>query len=278
MINILLVDDQPGRLLSYEAILGELGENLVRAKSGTEALARLMEMEFAVILLDVNMPDMDGFETAAYIRKREASKHIPIIFLTANAADVDLIYRGYSVGAVDYLVKPLDPEIVKAKVAVFEGARTGSYAVMSDPEIPVQSAEELRGKKVLLVDDDARNLFAITSVLERRDIVVVSASTAQEGIEALAETPDIDLILMDIMLPGVDGFAATRQIRAMPAFAQMPIIALTAKAMPGDRERCLEAGCTAFVAKPVDLNRLVFTMKQVLGLGGGAAGTSTNGA
>jgi CheY-like chemotaxis protein len=136
-----------------------------------------------------------------------------------------------------------------------------------EPEVPVQSAEELRGKKVLLVDDDPRNLFAVTSLLERRDINVLCASTAQEGLALLNETPDIDLVLMDIMLPGVDGYEATRQIRAQPEHVRMPIIALTAKAMPGDREKCLEAGCTAFVAKPVDVNRLILTMKEALGVG-----------
>jgi HAMP domain-containing protein/signal transduction histidine kinase/CheY-like chemotaxis protein len=136
-----------------------------------------------------------------------------------------------------------------------------------EPEVPVQSTEELRGKKVLLVDDDPRNLFAVTSLLERRDINVVCASSAQEGLALLSETPDIDLVLMDIMLPGVDGYEATRQIRSQPEHVRMPIIALTAKAMPGDREKCLEAGCTAFVAKPVDVNRLILTMKEALGVG-----------
>jgi CheY-like chemotaxis protein len=139
--------------------------------------------------------------------------------------------------------------------------------MVPEPEVPAQTSEALRGKKVLLVDDDPRNLFAVTSLLERRDINVVCASTAQEGLALLNETPDIDLVLMDIMLPGVDGYEATRQIRSQPEHTRMPIIALTAKAMPGDREKCMEAGCTAFVAKPVDVNRLILTMKEALGVG-----------
>jgi CheY-like chemotaxis protein len=133
-----------------------------------------------------------------------------------------------------------------------------------EPELPAQSAEELRGRKVLLVDDDARNLFAVTSLLERCHIHVVTASTAQEGLQALREHPDFDMALMDIMLPGMDGYQATREIRAMPQYQTLPIIAVTAKAMPGDREKCMDAGCSAFVAKPVDTNRLILTMKQVL--------------
>jgi CheY-like chemotaxis protein len=121
---------------------------------------------------------------------------------------------------------------------------------------------ELVGKKVLLVDDDARNLFAVTSLLERAGLVVVTASTAQEGIDALTTQPDIDLALLDIMLPGIDGFQAARLIRAMDAYANLPIIALTAKAMPGDRDKCIEAGCTDFVPKPVDPELLLTVMKN----------------
>ncbi len=118
MVNILLVDDQPGRLLSYEAILGELGENLVRARSGEEALARLMEMEFAVILLDVNMPGMDGFETASLIHQHPRHEKTPIIFVTAvHISDMDRL-RGYNLGAVDYVFVPVVAEILRSKVTV----------------------------------------------------------------------------------------------------------------------------------------------------------------
>jgi CheY-like chemotaxis protein len=141
----------------------------------------------------------------------------------------------------------------------------GDETALVENPIPEQNAEELYGRRVLLIDDDVRNLFAITSVLERCQMHVVCASTAQEGISALTANPDIDIVLMDIMLPGMDGYQATQKIRSIPAFRRLPIVALTAKAMPGDREKCLDAGCSAFVAKPVDLNRLIFTMKQTLG-------------
>jgi CheY-like chemotaxis protein len=134
-----------------------------------------------------------------------------------------------------------------------------------EPALPEQSTEALHGKRALLIDDDGRNLFAVTSLLERCKMSVVTASNAQEGFEALREHADIDLVLMDIMPPGIDGYQATRQIRAVDKYAKLPIIALTAKAMPGDREKCFEAGCSAFVPKPVDADRLILTMKQALG-------------
>ncbi|KAF3888326.1 MULTISPECIES: hybrid sensor histidine kinase/response regulator [Nostocales] len=118
-VNVLLVDDHPENLLALEAILDSLGQNLIRATSGAEALRHLLNQDFAVILLDVQMPDMDGFEAAALIRQRERSRYTPIIFLTAYSTSDTMVYRGYSVGAVDYLFKPIEPDILKYKVSAF---------------------------------------------------------------------------------------------------------------------------------------------------------------
>ncbi len=118
-VNILLVDDQPANLLALEAILSELGENLVKAQSGHAALRALLEREFAVILLDVQMPDLDGFETASLIRERHKSRDTPIIFLTALSRNETHVFRGYELGAVDYIFKPFHPEVLRAKVSVF---------------------------------------------------------------------------------------------------------------------------------------------------------------
>jgi signal transduction histidine kinase len=118
-VNILLVDDQPANLIALEAMLQGLDQNLIKAESGREALKWLLTHDFAVILLDVKMPDMDGFETATLIRQREKSRHTPILFLTANDSTQTQAVRGYAVGAVDYLVKPVVPEFVRSKVAVF---------------------------------------------------------------------------------------------------------------------------------------------------------------
>src|SRR5688500_15067610 len=118
-VNILVVDDRPENVLALTAILTDPTYNVVTANTGAEALKKILKQDFAMVLLDVLMPAMDGFETAKLIFEREASRHIPIIFLTAAGADVTTIYTAYSLGALDYLVKPINPEIVKAKVAVF---------------------------------------------------------------------------------------------------------------------------------------------------------------
>src|SRR5262245_24172306 len=117
--NILLVDDRADKLLALEAVLASLGQNLVQARSGKEALRHLLKQDFAVILLDVSMPSMDGFETAALIRQRPRSEHTPIIFVTSIGNSENHISRGYSLGAVDYLLTPIVPEVLRAKVSVF---------------------------------------------------------------------------------------------------------------------------------------------------------------
>src|SRR5579872_4014251 len=118
-VKVLCVDDLPANLLSLEATLADLGLDLVKARSGPEALGCLLKEDFALILLDVKMPEMDGFETAEFIRRRKRCQHTPIIFLTASERDDLQIFKGYALGAVDYLCKPLVPEVLRSKVAVF---------------------------------------------------------------------------------------------------------------------------------------------------------------
>src|SRR5262249_7260501 len=125
---------------------------------------------------------------------------------------------------------------------------------------PTQAASGLKGKKVLVVDDDVRNLFAVTSLLERHTMQVLPAGNANEAYEALAHHPDVAIVLMDMMMPEVDGYQATRRIREQ--HRRLPIVALTAKAMTGDREKALEAGCDDFVAKPVESERLVEVLEK----------------
>src|SRR5581483_9102762 len=118
-VDILLVDDRPGNLVSLQATLDRPDYNLVLAESGPDALREVLKHDFAVVLLDVAMPGMDGFEMAALMKERDASKTTPIVFVSASAFDMDHVFRGYNVGAVDYLVKPLDPHAVRSKVSVF---------------------------------------------------------------------------------------------------------------------------------------------------------------
>lgn len=181
MVNILLVDDQPARLLSYEAVLGELGENLVRANSGREALARLMEQEFAVILLDVNMPDLDGFETASLIHQHPRHEKTPIIFVTGvHITDLDRL-RGYHLGAVDYVLVPVVPEILRSKVAVlcelFRQRRE-----LQRLNLRLEGANrELADANAALQAEKASELHALNQVLERTNHELASANATLEA-------------------------------------------------------------------------------------------------
>jgi signal transduction histidine kinase/HAMP domain-containing protein/ActR/RegA family two-component response regulator len=151
------------------------------------------------------------------------------------------------------------PEVVAVKPSAAEGAQ-------STP------TTELAGKTILVVDDDVRNMFAVTSLLERHGAEPISAASAREALELLEKMPDVDLVLMDIMMPEVDGYEATREIRQMGGrFATLPIIALTAKTMPGDREKCIDAGCSDFVPKPVESAQLIQTIRRALKSEGGAS-------
>jgi hypothetical protein len=126
------------------------------------------------------------------------------------------------------------------------------------------SDDDLVGKEVLVVDDDVRNIFALSSVLERRGMSVVTANTGREAIARLQETGGIAIVLMDIMMPGMDGYETLREIRGNPSYRRLPIIALTAKAMKGDREKCLQAGASDYLAKPVNTEQLISALRMWL--------------
>src|SRR5262249_41710531 len=127
-----------------------------------------------------------------------------------------------------------------------------------------QSDEALRGRKVLVVDDDVRNIFALNSLLERHEMEVISATNGQDAVKLVDGTSDLSLVLMDIMMPEMDGYETIRRIRSNPQFRLLPIIALTAKAMKGDREKCLEAGASDYVAKPVNTDQLLSLVRMWL--------------
>jgi CheY-like chemotaxis protein len=127
-----------------------------------------------------------------------------------------------------------------------------------------RSDEDLVGKRVLVVDDDVRNIFALSSVLERRGMEVLTATTGREAISLLESTPGVAIVLMDIMMPEMDGYETMRAIRANPAFRRLPIVSLTAKAMKGDREKCLEAGASDYLAKPVNTEQLLSALRMWL--------------
>jgi CheY-like chemotaxis protein len=207
--KILLVDDYPANLLALEAGLGDLDLDLVKAASGQEALQRLAEEDFALVLLDVQMPGMDGFETAARLRKDTRSQDTPIIFVTAIGVDEASIARGYSLGAVDYLLKPFPVEALRAKVLAM-AAHFREQAAL-ERQLP----EALRQEPpidILAVDDNPANLFALEEILAGLGEHLVATLSSREALRLLLRQ-DFPLVLLDIRMPEISGFELAGMIR-----------------------------------------------------------------
>ncbi len=184
--RILLVDDRPENLLALEAILSSLGQTLVRAGSGEEALKALLADDYAVILLDVQMPGMDGFETAAHVKRRERTRDIPIIFLTAINREPQHAFRGYSAGAVDYLSKPFDPWVLRAKVAVFVELYRKNRQLRDQAELLASQVSGLGDPEV--VEDVARHLDAVERQLDGEPDVRPGLTAAVAALRARVDS------------------------------------------------------------------------------------------
>ena len=183
-VNLLLVDDRPENLLALEAILEPLGQNLVRAESGEEALRKILHDDFAVILLDVQMPTMNGFEVAKIIKSREKSRYIPIIFLSAISKDDEYVFEGYSVGAVDYVFKPFNAEVLKSKVNVFVDLYLKQREIQHQAEMILESEKRLldaehKARFLEAEAESARTLFKLNEELQRRQTALEQAMGAR---------------------------------------------------------------------------------------------------
>jgi HAMP domain-containing protein/CheY-like chemotaxis protein/signal transduction histidine kinase len=264
--QLLVVEDDPAEQLSVCELLRSGDIEITAATSGREALALMRERGFDCVVLDLKLPDITGFELLEAVQQDAQLRDTPIVVFTGRELSdeeaAELRKRAKSI----VLKGVRSPERLLDETALF------LHRVMSDlPPAKQQmietlhrSDEPLRGKKVLVVDDDIRNIFALNSLLERHSMQVISANNGQEAIKLVDDTEDLSLVLMDIMMPEMDGYETMRRIRATPKFRTLPIIALTAKAMKGDREKCLEAGASDYVAKPVNTDQLLSLVRMWL--------------
>jgi CheY-like chemotaxis protein len=243
------------------------------AADETEALHILFEKRVAAIVLDWAVSESGGIEFIESLQERFEGSVPPVAILGSSRIDprrlADL-HRLARISAVRYA--PSLERLLNDVVLFLH--RSDESLSPRHREILARVRETdlaLAGRKVLIVDDDLRNIFALTSVLEQADMNVLHAENGAAGIRVLQQNPDVDLILMDIMMPEMDGYETTRAIRQMPEFRSTPIVALTAKAMKGDREKCLAAGASDYVTKPVDLNYLFSVMRVWLARLGEAA-------
>jgi len=217
-------------------------------------------------VLDLRLPDMTGFEVLERIRDDEGLKDIPVVVFTGKELSPDEYTRLHAM-ARSVVVKGVEsPERLLDETSIFLHRVVGNLPTDKQKLLDRLRAsdENLVNKQVLVVDDDVRNIFALSSVLERRGMRVLTASTGQEAIDTLDKIDNVSIVLMDIMMPGMDGYTAIHEIRGRDAFRRLPIIALTAKAMKGDRDKCLEAGASDYLAKPVNTEQLLSTLRTWL--------------
>jgi CheY-like chemotaxis protein len=264
--RLLVVEDNDAERLSITTLLHHDDIDIATAQCGEEALDRLRDEGFDCVVLDLRLPDMSGFEVLERIRDDEALRDVPVVVFTGKELSPEEHTRLHAI-ARSVVVKGVEsPERLLDETSLFLHRVVGDLPPEKQRllERLHASDENLVNKQVLVVDDDVRNIFALSSVLERRGMKVLTANTGQEAIDTLEVTPDVSLVLMDIMMPGMDGYEAIHEIRDKMSFRRLPIIALTAKAMKGDREKCLEAGASDYLAKPVNTEQLLSTLRTWL--------------
>jgi signal transduction histidine kinase/CheY-like chemotaxis protein len=257
---VLIVEDDPAfaAILLDAAHEADLKGVVSTAGAGTLAMAR--KLQPSAITLDLGLADIDGFVLLDLLKHDPDTRKIPVHVISG----VDRRGAAMGMGAFGVTEKPAErADLVRIFRALRDEAakqkprrrRKSESAVVSRP-IP-----ELAGSKVLIVDDDIRNIFSLTSVLESHDVEVLHAERGKDGILILEQTPGVDVALIDIMMPDMDGYETMQQIRKRRELADLPLIAVTAKAMKGDRQKCLDAGASDYIAKPVDLDLLLALLR-----------------
>jgi CheY-like chemotaxis protein/signal transduction histidine kinase/HAMP domain-containing protein len=264
--RLLVVEDNVAEQMSISELLGYDDVEIETAGTGRDALDSLRRQPADCVVLDLRLPDMSGFEVLEELSADQALSDVPVVVFTGRELSVEEDARLHTM-ARSIVVKGVEsPERLLDETALF------LHRVVT--ELPPEkqrmlerlttSDEDLVGQTVLLVDDDARNIFALSSVLERRGMRVLTATTGNEAIQLIESHDDIAIVLMDIMMPEMDGYQTMEQIRKNANFRRLPIIALTAKAMKGDREKCLDAGASDYLAKPVDTEQLLSALRSWL--------------
>ena len=264
--RLLVVEDEPAQQLSIRALLDYTDIDVDVVSTGQGALAAVGNEKYDCIVLDLRLPDMTGFELLEQLSESDQGNELPVVVFTGKDLSPEEDARLHML-ARSVIVKDVEsPERLLDETALF------LHRVVADLPQEKQnmldrlhrSDEALVGRKVLVVDDDVRNIFALSSVLERRGMSVLMAGTGREAIATIESTPELGIVLMDIMLPEMDGYETMQVIRQNPLFRRLPIIALTAKAMKGDREKCLQAGASEYLAKPVNTEQLLSSLRMWL--------------
>jgi HAMP domain-containing protein/CheY-like chemotaxis protein/signal transduction histidine kinase len=261
--RLLVVEDNDIERESIIELLAHDDIQITGAASGTAAMQALLAQRFDCCVIDLRLPDMTGFDLLELVQTEPSIRQVPMVVFTGQSLTPDEEAQLRRVAKSVILKDVRSPERLFDETALFL-----HRVVDRLPEAKRQmlerlhrSDEVLRARKVLVVDDDARNIFALTSLLENHGMEVSSATNGRQAIEILQSATDVSAVLMDIMMPEMDGYATMREIRRESRFQTLPILALTAKAMKGDREKCLEAGASDYIAKPVNTDQLLSLLR-----------------
>ncbi|RYZ06429.1 MAG: response regulator [Myxococcales bacterium] len=261
--RLLIVEDNHAELLSIKELLGHDDIDVVTASNGAEALEILRKESIDCMVLDLRLPDISGLDVLSRVQGELELPDLPVVVFTGKDLSPDQEKQLTDLARRVVIKGVESPERLLDETSLF------LHRVISDLPPHKQamlerlhrSDEDLKGQQVLVVDDDVRNIFALGSVLERHGMKVITAQTGREAIATLETTPDIAIVLMDIMMPEMDGYQTMGLIRQRAEFRRLPIVALTAKAMKGDREKCLDAGASDYLAKPVNTDQLLATLR-----------------
>jgi CheY-like chemotaxis protein len=258
-----VVEDDDVERRSIVELLSHSDIEVVAVGTGADAMSALLAAPFECCVVDLRLPDMTGFQLLDLIRSEEQLASLPIVIFTGKDLSPSEEAHLRSVAKSVVLKDVRSPERLFDETALF------LHRVVADlPENKRQMLANLHGsnealvsRRVLVVDDDVRNIFALSSLLETQGMEVVSATNGRDAIEILRRRDDLSVVLMDIMMPGMDGYETMREIRREAKFRTLPILALTAKAMKGDREKCLDAGASDYIAKPVNTDQLLSMLR-----------------
>jgi HAMP domain-containing protein/signal transduction histidine kinase/CheY-like chemotaxis protein len=262
--TLLVVEDDPYQRQHIVDLMAVVQARTIAVATGEEALALLEDHAFDCVVLDLGLPGLSGWEVIDHIRNDRALRSTPVLVYTARElTKKEELKLGRATKTI--VVKEVkSPERLTEEVSAILDAANDAAPLQSGSNGSEMTDTLLAGKRVLVVDDDIRNIFALTAMLERQHMEVTSVDSGQDAIDALSQRSDIDVALVDVMMPGMDGYATMTKMRELQSFRERPIIALTAKAMKGDREKCIEAGASDYIAKPVDTPELLAMLRSWL--------------
>jgi CheY-like chemotaxis protein len=261
--DVLVVENDERERREIVDLIGNVDTRITAVENGKQALEAILNRQFDCMVLDAALPDMKGADLLEKMATELRARDLPVVLYSASEPaeeELEVLNRfsdAFTIKRIDSHARLLDETLL--------------FLHRLEKDLPEEKQRMIRqlhephaiptGKKILIVDDDVRSIFALTSVLESHEAKVLFAESGKDGIAVLNATPDVDLVLMDVMMPEMDGYEAIRLIRRDDRNRNLPIVCLTAKAMKGDREKCMEAGASGYISKPVNVNRLISLLK-----------------